>query len=232
MLNFKILYKIAKVFSLTGKYLHLSYADDADSIILKRHWGRDIVNHFNLKILMKGKPFNSNGPSILIGNHISYLDIPILFYAYPDISFVSKKEVRSWPIIGLAATKAQTIFVERESSSSRISAKNQITTSLIQNNKKLVIFPSGTTSIESTSDWKKGVFEIAEKNNILVQPFRIRYEPMRPAAYIDQDNFLAHMYNLLTFKRVEVSLEFHEPVKINDCIADCNYWKKWCEEHC
>jgi hypothetical protein len=98
MLNLKTFIKLIKV-SLSAKYLHLSYADEVDSVNL----GRDIVNHFNIKILMKGKPFISNEPSILIGNHVSYLDIPVLFYTYPNISFVSKKEVRSWPISGQAA---------------------------------------------------------------------------------------------------------------------------------
>jgi 1-acyl-sn-glycerol-3-phosphate acyltransferase len=224
--------KVFKVFFLTGKFLHLSYADNADSVKLKKIWGKEILNHFNIKILMTGKPHLTSEPSILIGNHISYLDIPLLFYTFPDISFVSKKEVKSWPIIGRAAAKAHTIFVDRNNASSRSSVKKHITHSLINENKKMVIFPSGTTSIQSTSSWKKGAFEIAAKNNILVQPFRIRYEPMRAAAYIDEDNFLTHMYNLFTFKRLEVFLEFHEPVKIRDCTADCHYWKTWCENQC
>jgi 1-acyl-sn-glycerol-3-phosphate acyltransferase len=232
MLKLIKILKVIKVFFLTGKYLHLSYADDADTVQLKQLWSNEILNHFNIKILMKGKPYFSAAPSILIGNHISYLDIPVLFSAFPDISFVSKKEVRSWPIIGRAAAKAHTIFVDRNSAHSRSSVRSDITNSLVDENKKMVIFPSGTTSIQTTLTWKKGAFEIAQENDIFVQPFRIRYEPMRAAAYIDQDNFLFHMYNLFTFKRVEVSLEFHRPVKIQDCISDCHYWKNWCESQC
>jgi 1-acyl-sn-glycerol-3-phosphate acyltransferase len=224
--------KVLKVFTLTGKFLHLSYADEADTVKLKHFWGKEILDHFNIKILIKGKPQLTSAPAILVGNHISYLDIPILFYAFPDISFVSKKEIKSWPIIGRAATQAHTIFVDRNNSKSRASVKKDITTSLIDENRKMVIFPSGTTSIQSTASWKKGVFEIAEQNNIFVQPFRIHYEPMRAAAYIEQDNFLIHMYNLFKLKRIEVSLEFHSPVKIQDCISDCHFWKTWCEAKC
>jgi hypothetical protein len=48
------------------------------------------------------------GPAIFVGNHVSYLDIPLLLHCYPEISFVSKKEVpdfisfaQSHPVIKL-----------------------------------------------------------------------------------------------------------------------------------
>ena len=78
--------------------------------------------------------------------------------------------------------------------------------------------------------WKKGVFEIAENNAILIQPFRVRYDPLRAAAYIDQDNFIQHLYQLFNFKKIDVSIEFHEPVVITNSIEDCDYWKNWCEQ--
>lgn len=222
--------KVVNVFSLTGKYLRLAERPEADVINLKNNWAKDVVNHFNISVQIKGNPINKDESFILVGNHISYLDIPILLYSCPEISFVSKKEVKSWPVIGNAATKAETIFVERNNSSSRNSAKIQITNSLLENKKKIAIFPSGTTSIRNSSFWKKGVFEIAEKNDIKVQPFRIRYEPLGPASYVGNDNFLQHMYQLFRLKKIFVSLEFHEPVSIKNSIDDCDYWKKWCEE--
>ncbi|MDD4975119.1 MAG: lysophospholipid acyltransferase family protein [Bacteriovorax sp.] len=222
---------MAKVFSITGKYLRLTQKIETDFINLKGLWARDIINHFKININILGKPINHNGPTLFVGNHISYLDIPILLYSCPEISFVSKKEVKTWPVFGKVAVKMQTIFVERNNSLSRTTAKAEITKSLIERNQKLVIFPSGTTSINSTSSWKKGAFEIAEKNDIWVQPFRIRYEPLRAAAYIDKDNLLIHMYQLFILKKIKASIEFNEPVKIINSIEECDYWKKWCEEY-
>jgi 1-acyl-sn-glycerol-3-phosphate acyltransferase len=232
IISAKKILKVLKVFSLTGKYLRFTYADAVDFIELKYQWGKEILNHFNVKILVQGKLSTANGPLILVGNHISYLDIPILFYTCPNISFVSKKEIKSWPIIGSAAAKVSTIFVERENAKSRSMAKSIITNSLLEDNIKLVIFPSGTTSIAPTSQWKKGAFEIALKNKIKIQPFRIHYTPLRDAAYIDQDNFLTHMYKLFNLKRLEVNLEFHTPVEVNDLLTECEYWKNWCEGQC
>ena len=78
--------------------------------------------------------------------------------------------------------------------------------------------------------WKKGAFEIAEINNIKLQPFRIKYMPQRAAAYIDKDNFLFHMYQILRFKEINVTVEFHPPVTINNSVEDCAFWKNWCEQ--
>ncbi|MBC7540224.1 MAG: 1-acyl-sn-glycerol-3-phosphate acyltransferase [Bacteriovorax sp.] len=230
MIQFERLVKVAKVFSITGKYLRYSHKKESEIVNVKSLWAKDIINHFKINIQIIGKPTKQNEPCLFVGNHISYLDIPILIHGCPELSFVSKKEVKSWPVIGYAAVKMQTIFIERSNANSRAAAKNQIATSLLTNKQKLAIFPSGTTSIIPTPFWKKGAFEIAVLNNIKVQPFRIRYEPKRAAAYIDADNFLVHMYQLFILKKIDVTLEFHEPVYIKDSIEECSYWKKWCEE--
>jgi 1-acyl-sn-glycerol-3-phosphate acyltransferase len=230
VIQFERLLKVVKVFSITGKYLRYSTQKESDIVNVKGRWARDIVSHFKINIQIRGKPNCQNEPCLFVGNHISYLDIPILIYGCPELSFVSKKEVKSWPVIGYAAVKMNTIFIERNKPSSRASAKNEIANSLLTNKQKLVIFPSGTTAIRPTSHWRKGAFEIAENNNIKVQPFRIRYKPLRAAAYIDADNFLVHMYQLFILKKIDVTLEFHEPVFIKDSIEACSHWKNWCEE--
>jgi len=230
VINFNKSGKVVKVFSITGKYLRLSRNNQNNINILKSHWAQNIMKHFNVEVKVIGKPAEENESFILVGNHISYLDIPLMFYTCPEISFVSKKEIKSWPVIGRAAEKIQTIFVDRDKSQSRAEAKNQIAKSLLDSAKKLVIFPSSTTTLKESRSWKHGAFEIAQKNKIKVQPFRIRYEPLRPAAYIDHDNFLIHMYKIFSFSKIEATVEFHEPVFISDITSDCATWKKWCEE--
>ena len=229
VIDLKKIVKVAGVFSLTGKYLRLAQKKESDIINVKSRWALDLLNKFNISVQIIGKPINHTGPNLFIGNHISYLDIPVLLHACPEISFVSKKEVKSWPIIGKAAVKMQTIFVERGNIISRTTAKTAITTSLLSKNQSIAIFPSGTTAIKTSASWKKGAFEIAELNNILVQPFRIRYEPLSAAAYVGQDNLLQHMYRLFKFKKIQVTIEFHEPVNILNSIEECLLWKKWCE---
>lgn len=221
--------KVLKVFLITGKYLFLSWKKQSDIIDLKTSWARDILNHFNINLKIQGSPAHPKAPCLFIGNHISYLDIPLLLLGHPQVAFVSKKEVGNWPVIGSAAKKMKTIFVERGSRTSRNETKEKITKSLLENKAQIAIFPSGTTSLLISSEWRKGVFEIAKNENISVQPFRIRYSSPRSAAYIDDDNLLIHMFNLFSLKSMDAFLEFHEPANIKSITEDCVYWKQWAE---
>ena len=223
-------YKICKVFSTTGKYLKLASGSKFNIDWLKNSWSSEIISMFRLNINIIGSPNKLEEPILLVGNHVSYLDIPVLLNSISDLSFVSKSEVKSWPIIGKAAVKGRTIFVERNSNQSRTNAKDLVAKVLIENKQKIVIFPSGTTSINESSIWRKGAFEIAKNNSVKIQPFRLKYSPIRAAAYIGKDNLLVHMYKLFKLNKVEVILEFHEPVFINDILKDCAYWKNWCEQ--
>lgn len=205
----------------------MSMKPGSDVVTLKSGWAREVLNHFNIDLTIKGPPTLHRESSIMLGNHISYLDIPVLIACCPDVVFVSKKEVKHWPLIGSAAVKMKTIFVDRKSTNSRAAAKITIAHSLKEKNLNLIIFPSGTTKIGSSPRWQKGIFEIAEENKILVHPFRIKYSPLRQCAYIDDDNLLTHMMNLFKLKKINVVVEFHEPVYVTS--SDLDIYKSWSE---
>ena len=48
----------------------------------------------------------------IISNHLSYLDI-VIFAALRPCVFVSKLEMKSWPVIGWMTMMAGTVFVDR-----------------------------------------------------------------------------------------------------------------------
>ena len=76
--------------------------------------------------------------------------------------------------------------------------------------------------------WKKGIFEIAQETSSTIQPFRIKYTPLREAAYIDDDFLPAHLYQLIKLGGLEASIEFHEPItEIKDPIQECEKWRQW-----
>lgn len=47
-----------------------------------------------------------------VSNHVSWTDIPLLGMLLP-LSFLSKAEVRHWPVAGWLAEKAGTLFIRR-----------------------------------------------------------------------------------------------------------------------
>lgn len=50
-------------------------------------------------------------PMLWVANHVSWTDIPLLGALAP-LTFLSKAEVRAWPLAGWLAEKAGTLFIQ------------------------------------------------------------------------------------------------------------------------
>ncbi len=189
-------------------------------------WGKETLSRMKVHCTVLGKA--SKKPCILVGNHISYIDMPLLLAQVPAV-FVAKKEISSWPVIGHAAKFVGTIFVDRKSKDSRKQALSKLCTKLEEAKEQIAIFPSGTTSIDENVNWRLGAFKAAEEFKIPVQAFRIRYKP-KNVAFIGEDVFLPHLHRLLKNKRIEASIEFKNPQLIKNAQKDMESIKKWCME--
>jgi 1-acyl-sn-glycerol-3-phosphate acyltransferase len=214
-----------KVFTETYSYIKKTKNNFDNINDLKSDWARNILSRLNVEVQILGHP-EAHDSMLFVGNHISYLDIPLIMSAATKISFVAKQELNSWPVFGSAARIIDTVFVKRSDKFSRLHAKKSVATAL-ELGKRIVVFPSGTTCMHEHKIWKKGSFEIANELNIWIQPFRISYSPLREVAYIDNDFFPLHLYELCKHKKITAILEFHKPVKINNPIIDCAYWQDW-----
>lgn len=220
-----------QIFRKMWRYLRLSDFEGASYRDLKRRFTRELIQHLNLKVIQKNSSANTQlHPAIYVCNHISYLDIPLVMNQIPEACFVSKSEVANWPIIGLAAKRIETVFVKRESKTSREGVRKALTQSLAEEKKKIIVFPSATTKIFKAEKWRKGVFEIAHELNVPVVPVRLHYTPLREVAYIDDDNFILHLFRLVKYKNLQVEIEFGEPVHVQKPVEDCLRIKEWCEE--
>jgi len=179
----------------------------------------------NLEVRNSGA-LPSPEPHLYVGNHVSYLDILVLM-SIPSMSFVAKKEVARWPFFGYPARRLGTIFVDRKSPKSRKEATENIAQAIHEQKQSIVVFPSGTTSIDESKQWRSGAFHIAHKYNIPVQPFWICYQPVREAAYLLEDTFATHFWKLLRLNGIQAFIEYHEPIQITDPKKDCHYWWQW-----
>lgn len=219
------LQKSVRVFSETLRCLKMSKNHNSDISALKIEWAQRILNALGVELTIKGVPTLDPGV-LFVGNHISYLDIPILMSLVNDISFVAKQELKSWPIFGRAAKTVQTVFVKRESDKSRSQTRSSIIAALDEG-RRIAIFPSGTTSLNEHRDWRRGAFEIAHATGKLIQPFRLTYHPLRTAAYIDDDVFPFHLYELGRLSEIKAEIEFHPPQTVSDPKWDCLHWQYW-----
>ena len=175
---------------------------------------------FGIKIKTFGK-VSINFPVLLISNHASYLDIIILGSLFKT-SFIAKKEISKWPLLGILAKLQNTIFIDRRISSLR-SQENQIIKHL-NKKKNLVIFPEGTSSDGNrVLPFKSSLFNIFEKNlnsKILVQTITIIYKKINgiPMNRIERKNITWHsnmdlipnIFNVLKKLSIEVEVIFND----------------------
>jgi 1-acyl-sn-glycerol-3-phosphate acyltransferase len=189
-------------------------------------WARDILGVLSLNLEIKGSIPNVSTPVLFVGNHLSYVDIPLLMASVPVV-FVAKEEVSKWLIIGEAARKAGTVFVKRESGASRANAADAVIETIVKHQRSIAIFPSGTTCLRESKPWRRGAFKIAEKHDITIQPFRIRYEPMRKVAYVDDDTFATHLLSLLHVEQLKATIEFGPSRKITNIDQDIDEIREW-----
>ena len=175
---------------------------------------------FVIKIKNFGK-FSINFPILLISNHASYLDIIILGSLFKT-SFIAKKEISKWPLLGILAKLQNTIFIDRRVSSLK-NQENQIIKHLNEK-KNLVIFPEGTSSDGNrVLPFKSSLFNIFEKNlnsKILVQTITIVYKKINgiPMNRIERKNITWHsnmdlipnIFNVLKKLSIEVEVIFND----------------------
>ena len=80
---------------------------------------------------------------LLVCNHLSYLDILVLVSLTPAV-FVSKAEVKHWPVFGWFARLAGTLFVDRTKRSD-VTRMNALIENSLATGNVLVLFPEGTS---------------------------------------------------------------------------------------
>jgi 1-acyl-sn-glycerol-3-phosphate acyltransferase len=77
------------------------------------HWyHRQVCRLFGIRLTIEGEVM-SGRPVLLVANHTSWLDIPVLSAVAP-LSFVAKKEVMGWPFVSALARLQRSVYVDRE----------------------------------------------------------------------------------------------------------------------
>ena len=108
------------------------------------HWyHRQVCRLLGVTLSIEGKLAPCQ-PVLLVSNHTSWLDIPVLS-AFAPVSFIAKKEVESWPFVSALARLQHTIFVDRTRRQTAGDATNEITARLAAGD-TVVLFAEGTSS--------------------------------------------------------------------------------------
>ena len=187
--------------------------------ILIQYWAKRLLRILRIKITLTGEvlKFLSKDTYLIVSNHISWLDIPVIFSLKP-ITFVSASEVKTWPIIGILVKISGAIFVDRNRKSSLVEVIQAMNHHFKNEKQSICIFPEGITSNGyQVLPFKSNLFQSAFESNKLLLPLSIKYKENN--VLTNRTSFHGSTTLFQSFKRVaksnliEVIVDIGHPVK-------------------
>lgn len=207
-LFFYFLIVLTSLFSLFG----VNYKR-ARSYLLNK-WGRASCYLLQLKLNLQGtapKP-----PFFLVSNHLSYLDVFVLFSQVRGV-FVAKSDVKSWPFIGLLVRTSGILFIDRKRKRDITRVNRQISENLDQN-QGIIMFPESRTSPGlHILPFRSSLLEYPATANLPVTYAVITYstpageeDACKTVCWWADEPFFFHFFNLLKKSEITATVTFGE----------------------
>jgi len=180
----------------------------------RQWWYRRVLWILHVDVEVSGKPLGQ--PALWVANHISWLDIPLLGSLGP-VGFLSKAEIRHWPVIGWLAASTGTLFIDRGGRGASQAAARCIAEH-IGHGHSILVFPEGGTSRgETVGRFHARLFAPAIDRGLWVQPVALRYFQAdggahRKLPFVDRQPFFSNLWAVLGERRVLAKVAFAEPI--------------------
>jgi 1-acyl-sn-glycerol-3-phosphate acyltransferase len=136
-------------------------------------WSAKLLRVMGLALHASGTP--RPGAKLLVSNHVSWLDIAAIHAVLPDARFVSKSDVKHWPLVGRLVAGAGTLFIEREKKRDALRVVHQMAEALRAGD-TVAVFPEGTTGDGRTLlPFHANLLQAAVATATPVQPVVLRF---------------------------------------------------------
>lgn len=152
--------------------------------------------------------------SLIVANHISWVDIFVLGGSFA-VRFLSKSEIRSWPLFGWLSAVSGTLFIQRGAGSEE--GIRLIADCLAQGD-DVMIFPEATTTDGlSVKPFHPRLLKTAVSAQIAVTPVMISYsknsQPDTGPAWTTDDDFISTLWYVLSQPKTQVQVHRFAPIK-------------------
>ncbi|MEU7975116.1 lysophospholipid acyltransferase family protein [Micromonospora sp. NPDC049089] len=179
-------------------------------------WARTTVRAFGVRLVVRGRLPRRR--ALLVANHASWLDILAVLAVAPT-RMVAKREIRSWPVVGLLAAAAGTVFVDRARPLALPRTVARVADAL-RAGRSVAVFPEGTTwcAGKDATDCRPGggfrpaTFQAAIDTGSPVVPLRLTYgcattgAATTAAAFLGADTLLRSMARVVAARELVVSV--------------------------
>lgn len=175
---------------------------------IRAWWLKKVVSIVGITLSVKGESHKES--AIWVANHVSWLDIPII--GSEGVAFLSKAEVRKWPVIGWLGEKGGTVFIQRGGKNASQKASEKISET-IKAGDNILIFPEATTGNGyELKQFHARIFAPAIDHQLSVQPIAIRYldaqGDFHPAVFWGDESFMNNLMSILGASGIHVELTF------------------------
>ncbi len=173
-------------------------------------WSAKLLHVLGVQLRPMGR-FEA-GPQLIVANHISWLDIAAIHAVCPQARFVSKSDVKEWPLLGWLIGSAGTLFIERASKRDALRVVHQMAAAL-QAGDTVAVFPEGTTGTgHALLPFHANLLQAVLPGATPVQPVVLRYaEPghaVSPAvAFVGDTTLVGSIWSVVCARGLSVEVE-------------------------
>ncbi len=180
-----------------------------------RCWARAVVRAFGIRLRVVGRPCAPRG-SLVVANHISWLDIPLIAAVLPG-RMLAKTEVRRWPVLGPIAARGGTFFLERDRLRTLPGTVREMASALGKG-ARVIAFPEGSTWCgRGQGRFRHAVFQAALDAGADVQPVRITYLPTGTAAFVGDDSLTASLWRVVAAGELTAEIRLLPAIPAGSC---------------
>ena len=178
-------------------------------------WSAGLVRAMGLTLQVSGTP--RPGATLIVANHVSWLDIAAIHAAAPHARFVSKADVLQWPLLGWLIRGAGTLFIERERKRDAVRVVHACAEALKEGD-TVAVFPEGTTGAgPDLLPFHANLLQAAVATETPVQPVVLRFhDTARPfseaVVFLGETTLLQSVWRVASARGLAVQVDLLPPV--------------------
>jgi lyso-ornithine lipid O-acyltransferase len=184
-----------------------------------QRYGKSLLKLYGVDASARG-PFVSTGirypgtderglGRVFVMNHRSMFDI-FLTLAFVEATIVSRADLSRWPVIGLAARRVNTLFVDRSDKQSGAAVINAMCTA-IERGRAVMVYPEGTTYAgDEVRPFRAGAFHAAQRTGAEIVPVGLAYGGSD--ASFTNESFVQHLKRVASTPKTRVAIEVGDPI--------------------
>jgi 1-acyl-sn-glycerol-3-phosphate acyltransferase len=185
--------------------------------VIAVRWAKGLLAILGIRVRCAGRRPPRHRQGVMIAaNHVSWVDI-FAIASVRHTRFVAKSEIRDWPLAGMIAARAGTLFVHRARRHDTGRIANQVKEALAEGD-CVGLFPEGTTTEgDQLLKFHSSLFEPAVAHGARVHPVALRYlhadgTACRAAAFVGELTFAQSLGLVIRTREMVVRVAFADPV--------------------